>query len=339
MSLDNKKIISFGNKNELEQLLIETFRFRDNIERKELSKRHKKDFLLANLDGILFFLEKIKLITVDSKSIRQINKDKWNFNDNLEINLLNLIIEELRKSGILNHFLYKDLLKIEDEKIVLDPVRVLAEYTALKNLFIEFKFFIHRPDNRFLEFSPLLSDRVLEYIPSPRPYIKKSKSQKELERELEKKNKYLKKLGDEAEIWVLEYEKNRLKDKVSNGLLESIERISQENVSAGFDILSLVNEQSKFPNKFIEVKSFGKDKIFYWTPNEIKVSREKADSYFLYLVDRHQMSEINYEPIQIQNPAKKILNGKYLEEELVFINNEETFKVNADNYKIEFQNV
>ena len=50
--------------------------------------------------------------------------------------------------------------------------------------------------------------------------------------------------------------------------------------------------------------------IFFWSRNEIDISRIKGENYFLYLVDRNQMNNTEYKPLIIQNPFKNVLNNE-----------------------------
>lgn len=117
--------------------------------------------------------------------------------------------------------------------------------------------------------------------------------------------------GAEAEKFVLKYERRRL---ALRGNLSNLRIISDYNVSAGYDITSYNSASSVKIDRFIEVKSFiGAKPQFYWTKNEIAVSRRYGNNYFIYLVDRNQIDNHEYEPMIIQNPSKNVLNsGRWL---------------------------
>jgi len=92
------------------------------------------------------------------------------------------------------------------------------------------------------------------------------------------------KFGVEAELAAMEYEINVLKNV---GISKSPERISEFNVSAGYDIISFAHKDSLKPDKFIEVKSCSDDSwIFYISRNELDVAKIKQDNYYLYLYNR-----------------------------------------------------
>lgn len=129
------------------------------------------------------------------------------------------------------------------------------------------------------------------------------KTLEQLKRQLEQQEKQ----GEEAELFVVNYEKNRLAQSIKNG---SIKRISVIDVSAGYDILSYENEKSVDYDRFIEVKSFSGNMHFYWSENEIETAKLYEDMYYIYLIDVSKMKEQGYEPTIIKNPAKIVLSGE-----------------------------
>jgi hypothetical protein len=97
----------------------------------------------------------------------------------------------------------------------------------------------------------------------------------------ELRNKRLGLLGEE---FVISYEKQFLISSEKKDLANQIEHISQtKGDSAGFDVLSF---DQKGNEKFIEVKTtqMGKEAPFYFTRNELGVSKKKSDCYNLYRV-------------------------------------------------------
>ena len=109
--------------------------------------------------------------------------------------------------------------------------------------------------------------------------------------------------GEEAEKYVLAFERERLGNKVG------IDWVAEYSIAEGYDISSFQTAASKINDCFIEVKSFAGTPYFFWSRNEIDVSRRKADDYFLYLVDRDQMKKPDYKPLIIQNPHKHVLDN------------------------------
>ncbi|HPS55281.1 MAG TPA: DUF3883 domain-containing protein [Sedimentisphaerales bacterium] len=101
--------------------------------------------------------------------------------------------------------------------------------------------------------------------------------------DFQKKNKAQKRLGDRGEKIALKAEEKRLKDLGKQGLADKIEHISQDNDSAGYDILSFNEDGTP---RHIEVKSTANETIcdgFYFTANELTKSQE-LENYYLYFV-------------------------------------------------------
>jgi len=109
--------------------------------------------------------------------------------------------------------------------------------------------------------------------------------------------------GEEAEKFVLNFEKKRLNDKVG------INWVAEYSVAEGYDIASFQNEESIINDMFIEVKSYVGKPYFFWSRNEIEVSRRRGENYFLYLVDRDKILDKSYEPLMIPNPFVNVLDN------------------------------
>ena len=114
----------------------------------------------------------------------------------------------------------------------------------------------------------------------------------------------------------MEFEKKRLGDK-------QIDWVAQYIVNEGYDIASYNEEDDEEYNRFIEVKSYdGNTPYFFWSRNEFNVAKRKSKKYWVYLVNRTEMNNENYEPIMKQNPIESILNN-------------EDWKKQIEKYKIE----
>jgi hypothetical protein len=113
--------------------------------------------------------------------------------------------------------------------------------------------------------------------------------------------------GLEAELWVLAYEKRRL---AAHPLLDQVRRVSEENVSAGYDIASFSGLTVLHHDMHIEVKSFAGEKRFFWSRNEIDVAATLGEAYALYLVDRRRFAEVDYEPEIILGPYTALFLSK-----------------------------
>tara|TARA_B100000886_G_scaffold203978_1_gene140852 strand:+ start:3804 stop:4814 length:1011 start_codon:yes stop_codon:yes gene_type:complete len=336
MPLGSTEILDFGKSSELDFFLYELFKHRDRIEHNSLKTRFGKEFTTANLDGIKYFLSNIDLIEITTKHVLKKDDEFWSSNEKHELLFLK-ILKKLKKTKEHLKFFKEDLIKFYGQDVIFLNDRVPREFTALSRLLVQQKYLIKVKDTHFFKIDPKFLDHIFTgSISLPRPYINKSPSQKELEKILQKKNELNKKYGTEAEKWVLNYEKNKFRGKVSNALFQRIESISEELSGAGFDIISLKSEESTSPDKFIEVKSFGDKRIFFWSKNEMRIAQEKKDNYFLYLIDRTNFNKKSYEPMQIKNPFKKILNGKNIEKEFQYFNKESKILVESDSFLFNF---
>lgn len=133
------------------------------------------------------------------------------------------------------------------------------------------------------------------------PEIKKRKiGIEELKKSIEQQQIY----GEEAEIFVLNFEKQRLENK------EGIDWVAEYSIAEGYDISSFQKIESENNDCFIEVKSYAGTPYFFWSRNEVDISRIKGDYYFLYLVDRNQIGSLDYKPLIIQNPFKEVLSNE-----------------------------
>jgi Domain of unknown function (DUF3883) len=174
------------------------------------------------------------------------------------------------------------------------------KYRSFKQLLIDFDIIRIHPTKEIRKYIfnqrfKKIFDKILL------PEIKKRKiGIDELRKELEQKLIN----GEEAELFVLEFEKRRLNGK------EGIEWVAEYSVSEGFDILSFNSEGSVRNDRCIEVKSFASNPYFFWTRNEIDVSKIKGEEYFLYLIDREKIGNHDYIPLIIQNPYINILEDK-----------------------------
>lgn len=110
--------------------------------------------------------------------------------------------------------------------------------------------------------------------------------------------------GERAELFVLEYENRRL-GYMCGG---KIKRISDIDVGAGYDIVSVNTPDSAVNNRFIEVKAIS-EAGFYWSKNEFETAKLLATDYYLYLVDLSKICDDKYEPEIINNPAHQIMEG------------------------------
>ena len=113
-------------------------------------------------------------------------------------------------------------------------------------------------------------------------------------------------LGCAAEEVIVKYEK----DRVGAKLVHHIKHIAQTNAAAGYDICSITenNEQPHAP-RFIEVKAVPKISYrYYWSHNEMAVSQDLGDWYYLYLLPVTTEGNFDLDNLLIiKNPSNQVL--------------------------------
>ncbi len=127
-----------------------------------------------------------------------------------------------------------------------------------------------------LEEPPKPDDRMAPAIAEPRTFYNPG-GVNYLEREA--RNQLL---GEAGEQFAINFERARLIRAGKESLAEHIEQVSATvGPSAGFDIKSF---EENGTDRFIEAKTtkYGKNSPFFVTPNELRLSRDNASSYYLY---------------------------------------------------------
>ena len=172
------------------------------------------------------------------------------------------------------------------------------KHSNFKQLLIDFDAIKTHPTAEFNSF--IINNRYKKlFDKTVLPEIKKRKvSIEEFRKAIEQQQIY----GEEAEKFVLNFEFIRLNE------LKKIDWVAEYVVNEGYDIASYNHESDELPNRFIEVKSYdGKTPYFFWTRNEFSVAKRKKDEYWLYLINRLEMTKEKYEPLMIQNPFETVL--------------------------------
>ncbi len=281
----------------------------DSLEEQDILALFANKSISGRMDfkGSLEFAKLINLIIIDDKT-NIVTLDP-SFNECL-------VSREYFKNKILERTF--NILRVHDEfhlifnskntsyDIVYNKVQISNSafkfiYANFKQLLIDFEFISPHPDLHIRQYIvngkyKKLFDKIIL------PAIKDKKlGLDELKKQIEMNNIY----GEEAEEYVLLFEKKRLD---MHKHINNIEKISDYYVNAGYDIISFDSVESEELDRHIEVKSFTGEESFFWSRNEIEVARIKKDEYFLYLVDRSKMNNKDYEPTIIQNPYEEVLN-------------------------------
>lgn len=258
-------------------------------------------------DGCLHMAQAVGAVAIDDEGLITLNSaleaslvsEKYLAGKLLEMILLALredkVFHEIFCSGnVSNDPVYK-LIQIENRAF-------RFRYSCFKKLLIDFELLYPHPDANIRKlivnprYKKLFDSHVMIEIKRRKIGIS------ELEKSLEQKQIY----GAEAEVYVLKFEKSRLS---SHSNFDQIERLSEYDIGAGYDIVSFNELKSVELDRFIEVKSFSGTPSFHWSRNEIDVAKFKKNQYFIYLVDRDKMNETGYIPTIIQNPYDSVLSN------------------------------
>ena len=138
--------------------------------------------------------------------------------------------------------------------------------------------------------APLPGDAIYARLPQPPPKPPLTRkeggpaSKRVFKRDYLKLEQENSKLGEQGELFILNYERYRLSKAGKENLADKIEWVSKEQGDGlGFDILSRELDAS---DRYIEVKTtkMGELTPFYFSRNELEVSREKRSRYHLYRV-------------------------------------------------------
>ena len=127
-------------------------------------------------------------------------------------------------------------------------------------------------------------------------------SVEDVRREEEKRGK----IGDEAEIAVLEYEKERVGPEMADQVIH----VAAHNTAAGFDISSFRQDEGEVSQmRLIEVKAVSpEDFRFFLTRNEYATAREHGDAYYLYLVPIRRGRPEIAELVVLREPTRTVMN-------------------------------
>ena len=231
------------------------------------------------------------VLSVSPELVHLLN-DKEKLNDALIVSTVNQLFEETLMD--VSMFYYDSLHCCYAFKNELFPLSL----SSLRNVLISQGFLISSRDTEMTRFyiSPAYETLIAKHCKARHRQL----SLEQLKRQLVKKEL----AGEQAEVFVYEYEKKRL----GQPLCEKVRRISEIDVTAGFDIVSFNSNLSLEPDRFIEVKAVS-NTGFYWSRNEYEIAKLKGDTYYLYLVNLNRISEQDYLPQMIQNPAVNVMDA------------------------------
>jgi hypothetical protein len=261
-------------------------------------------------DGCIDLAVRINVLTIDgdyytvnndfSASLNSVNQMKDKFVQNLFISLKDEnSFHKIFQSQYLSYDIIYKSFQINNSAFGF-------KFKNFKQLLIDFGAITTHPTIEFNSY--ILNSRFKKLFDKTiLPEIKKRKiGIDEFKKSIEKQQIY----GEEAEKFVMEFEKKRLGDK-------QIDWVAQYIVNEGYDIASYNEENDEEYNRFIEVKSYdGITPYFFWSRNEFNVAKQKSEKYWVYLVNRTEMNNEDYEPIMKQNPIESILNNENWNEQI-----------------------
>lgn len=250
-----------------------------------------------NFNSALAFFQYLQLIDITGTSIVPTSSGikfyfqlEWNFEKNFcEICLNRIIEDEIIRFDAFKFDTIKGRYYIQKHGFPLNAA-------IFRNVLIQLRALTEQSNGTFL-----LSEIHEKTFAKTNKIAKQNMSLEKLKEQLLRQNEQ----GESSELFVLEYELERLK-RTANKI--QIKRISEIDVGAGYDIVSYENDESQEYDRFIEVKSYYGNLHFYWSANEIKIASSLGDKYYIYLVDAEKISEKNYQPIIIRDPANAVLN-------------------------------
>lgn len=273
-----------------------------------------------SFDGIIKLLECIEFIKIEDDFYETTNNCKptvWSRLDFFEDYFFyESLFEFLRKSNCLNNIFNGETTKFDviSNQYFMVSSQIPYKYYPIRNLLLMTGFLAYNSlisNHLFIssKFTSQFRSQIASGLEYRRPKNKRVISAQSLEISMLRKAE----LGKEAEIYVLGYENRRLANHPTS---HNIKIISEDFVNAGYDIESYNNRDSIINDRFIEVKSFNSDVSFYWSKNEVEAAEDFGESYFLYLVDRSRIGDLDYIPTVIQNPYKKVFLNEFWKKEI-----------------------
>ncbi len=281
---------------------------------------NKNSDLLLSSEGAIALLISLGILTQKNYNlfISNVDKNAWLFDfDDKEfaMNLSQKIMNKLIQENELSHFIKLDKIKFDyyHNCLSIEVNSFSLQNSSLRNLLISIKSLYFDPSFPHLilfsnGFQQLFESQLLpEFIENKKEQVIKKISKKMSLEQLLALQEIQSESGIQAEEFVLKYEFNRL---FNNPKKELVKRISDIDVNAGYDIVSFDDDNSIDFDRFIEVKSYIGIPEFYWSENEVKISQQKRERYFLYLVNRNFINDTSYVPRIIQDPYINIFENK-----------------------------
>lgn len=296
MLIELKRCNSIGNIEGL-LFLISMIAGKRKISKSEIRNRCAlENGIIVNCPGAIAFLQYLGYVEVTDSEV--IPNDEMTTFTTEDIDSINVIVkrcmEELVEEGIFD----RDTIGFDTKKGCLSIKRCAFPLThaAIRN-FLIMAGALEREEHGEI--------CLTDYYESDFTAQLRSRKKRYTIEKLMQKQEEQSKRGLEAEEFVLGLERSRLPEKAFK-----IKRISDIDVSAGYDLVSYIDSDSEVYDRFIEVKCYIGRPHFYWSENEVDVAKIKGNKYILCLVDYMKMSEYGYEPEYITDPYSVIFDDK-----------------------------
>lgn len=322
---------NLGNERELGFVLFQALNPGQKIRVTELTRFCNSNVfsISRSINGIVCLLDFLSIIDQKDGMIFLNQKifDPNNFNSSIDYfqdtHFFKCLFQKLNDTGVKEHLFNEDNLKYSHtlSQFYVKSHLIKFDLFPIRNLLISLKFL---EQDQTVPDHLLVNSNFTEFFHETVVYEfqEKSKARKvsleQLKKSLEQKDE----AGKQGELFVLQYEQNRLKE---HPYFNKIERIAETYTNAGFDIQSFNDLDSFIHDRFIEVKSYKDEIAFYWSKNEVEKAKQLRAKYYLYLVDRSLMNDTEYVPKIFQNPYKKIFENDIWKKET------ENWKITLDN--------
>lgn len=309
MLTELKRCNSIGNIDGL-LFLISIIAGKEKISRHEISNRCAlENGVSINCPGAIAFLQYLGLVSVELDSVASTDKmdsiSREN-RDGIVQAIVTICISKLTEDGIFD----SEVTGFDAEKghLTIKRSAFPLAYAAIRNFLINAGA-LDNEENGEIGISGEYENDWTSQLRSRRKTFTLEQLLKQKEEQSQR--------GLEAEEFVLSLEKKRLPSKANR-----IKRISDFDVSAGYDIVSFADEDSNHYDRFMEVKCYLGSPRFFWSENEIDVAKIKGKNYILCIVDYEKMHEPGYEPEYIEAPYDVIFEG-------------DTWMVNPSSYRVQ----
>ena len=290
-------------------LIFETLKTRKYFPKKELLNfcSLKSFYIRQSYSDILSLFSYLSFIEFDEEeNVILKNEYKKKTTNNFIYTIIFSIFKKMNDQSFLDKIFNIQTIKYANN--IYYYTNINCPYPAIRNLFISLGLFQRdkantRQFNIVEDYRQWFKEKILPMIEFADLTKRFTLKQLKTRNEIQEKN------GKLAEDWVFEFEKKRV---AGHDYIHNIEIISENYCNAGYDIKSYNSIYSQTLDRLIEVKSYSsknEEEYFYWSKNEIEVSKKKRENYYIYLVDRDSLTTADYTPNIIKNPYEFFLKN------------------------------